>query len=110
MKQYIIDELRLSDYQKIKTYLDDTFETGSMEGLYWMPLDRKLWSNTQAKHPQCQPFYVALDLTETQLSCEFLIRSHNRIRCECIHYADESQRNWIIRSIDAIFKKLEIHA
>ena len=109
MKQYIIDDLRPDDYQKIKAYLDDQLTVDSMEGLYWMPLDKHLLSATQANHHQCQPFYIALELTPIQLSCELLIRTQNRIRCDCINYANETQRNWIITTIDAIFEKLKIY-
>ena len=109
MKQYVIDELRPADYQKIKAYLDDHLETGAMEGIYWMPLEENLLSPTQADHSQCQPFYIALELTFEQLSVEFLIRTQQRVRCDCIANADEIQRNWIIRSIDDIFEKLQIH-
>lgn len=109
MRQYIIDELRHPDYQKIKAYMDEHLDAGSMEGLYWMPLEEDLWNGVQRDHHQCRPFYVALELAQDQLACEFLIRTKNRVRCDCIAYADEKQRNWIIRAVDAIFEKLEIH-
>jgi hypothetical protein len=109
MKQYIIDELRPDDFKKIKAYLDKKLTASPMEGLYWMPLEKRLLSSTQKKHHQCQPFYVALELSPAQLSCEFLIRTQHRVRCDCIEYASETQRNWIIASVDAIFEELEIH-
>jgi hypothetical protein len=108
MKQYIVDELRPSDHQKLKAYLEAHLDTGSMDGLFWMTLEKELWNETQKDHQACWPYYVALELTPHQLSCEFLIRTQNRIRCDCIAYANEAQRNWIIRSVDAIFEKLEI--
>ncbi len=110
MKQYVIDELRPGEYQKIKTYLDDHLEAGAMEGIYWMPLDESLLSPTQADHLDCHPFYVALELTADQLAAEFLIRTQQRVRCDCMANADERQRDWIIRSVDAIFEKLQIYS
>ncbi len=110
MRQYLIDELSTTDYQKIKAYLDSHFKAGTMEGIYWVPLEKKLWSKVQLKHQECQPFFIAVDLAETQLSCEFLIRTQNRVRCECMAYADEDQRSWIINCIDAILEKLQITA
>ena len=55
---------------------------------------------------QCKPFYFALELSPDKLACELLIRSKNRIRCDCISYADQDQRNWIIRKMDAMFDTL----
>ncbi|MBW2661092.1 MAG: hypothetical protein JRD93_03670 [Deltaproteobacteria bacterium] len=108
MKQYIIDELRSTDYKKVRAYLDENFESSSMDGLYWIPLDQEMLSDIQAEHTECQPFYFAIDVEPEVMSCELLVRSKNIIRCNCIGYATELQRNWIIQVIDAIFEKLEI--
>ena len=75
MKQYVIDELRPADYQKIKAYLDETFPTSSVEGIYRVPLDAERLTDTQRAHTACQPFYLALDLEPSLLSCELLVRS-----------------------------------
>jgi hypothetical protein len=109
MRQYIIDELRPGDYRKVKVYLDDQLTTGSIEGVYWMPLEKHLLNATQVRHRHCQPFYVALELTPVKLSCELLIRTQHQVRCDCIEYANETQRNWIIATIDAIFNRLDIY-
>ena len=108
MKQYVIDEIRLPDYQKIKNYLDETLGDSGVEGLYWLPLEEELQSEVQKAHPSCAPFYMALELEENRLSGELLIRTRSRVRCDCIHYADGRQRDWLIRTVDAIFEKLEI--
>ena len=34
--------------------------------------------------------------------------SKNRMRCDCIRYATEKQRNWLIQWIDNIFNRLGI--
>ena len=108
MKQYVIDEIRLQDYAKIKAYLDDTFGESGIDGLYWLPVDETLLSATQKAHSTCAPFFMALELGEDRLAGELLIRTRKRVRCDCIHYADERQRSWLIRTMDAFFEKLEI--
>ena len=108
MKQYVIDEIRLQDYGKIKAYLDDTLGQSGVEGLYWLPVDASLLSEVQKAHADCAPFFMALELEEDRLSGELLIRTRKRVRCDCIHYADDRQRDWLIRTVDAIFEKLEI--
>jgi hypothetical protein len=108
MKQYVIDELRYQDYEKIESFLDQFFEKSSMAGIYWLPIGPGMLTEVQAEHRACQPYYVALDLEPERLSCELLVRSHNRMRCDCIGYADERQRNWIIDTLDGVLAKLKI--
>jgi hypothetical protein len=108
MKQYVIDELRPEDYKKIKAYMDENFGDSALEGVYWMPLDREMLTGIQSEHVDCQPFYFAMELEPNRMACELLVRTKSRIRCGCIGYATEAQRNWIIGVTDAIFEKLEI--
>jgi hypothetical protein len=108
MKQYVIDEIRPQDYEKVKGYLDETFGDSGLGGLYWMPVDETLISGVQQAHTACAPFFVALELGPDRLAAELLIRTRSRVRCDCIHYADERQRNWLVRTVDSIFEKLEI--
>lgn len=108
MKQYVIDEIRLPDHEKIKTYLDQTFGEAEVGGIYWIPLDPEVLTPVQEAHKECRPFYFAIDLTPERLSGELLIRTKSRLRCDCIGYATDRQRNWIMKSIDALFEKLEI--
>ena len=108
MKQYVIDQLRLSDYEAIKSYLDENVESSTIEGIYWIPIDPDILTDEQVSHKECQPYYFAIDLDETLMSCELLVRSKNRLRCSCIGYATEKQRNWFIDVIDSILEKIEI--
>lgn len=108
MKQYVIDELRPADYEKIKAYLDNNFGFISVDGIYWIPLDHDTLTDVQAEHVECQPFYFALDLKPNLIACELLVRSENRIRCSCIGYATKKQRNQLIQFVDSIFDRLEI--
>lgn len=108
MKQYVVDELRFEDYEKIKAYLDTCLGPGQMEGIYWVPLEENLLNEVQAAHTDCKPFYLAIELQSNRLSCELLVRTMNKIRCQCMTYANEQQRNWIIAFVDTIFEKLGI--
>ncbi len=108
MKQYLIDELRLEDHEKIKAYLNETIQTSPMDGLYWVLLEKDLLAGAQAAHPDCGPHYFALELHEDRLACELLVRAEQSIRCNCICYASKEQRDWLIETIDAILEKLEI--
>lgn len=108
MKQYVIDELRPDDYPKLQEHFDRKFGAAQLDGIYWIRLDDDLLNETQAEHGKCQPYYFAIELTPDQLACELLVRTRNTVRCACIGYANQGQREWLIRMIDRIFSELEI--
>jgi hypothetical protein len=108
MKQYVVDELRPDDYRKLKEYLDANFAAPGFTGLYWLPLDEQFYAEVQKSHSDCRPYYFALELTSERLACEMLVRTNSRVRCDCIQYATESQRDWLIQAVDAFFDRLEI--
>ena len=100
MKQYVIDELRVGDSDKLKTHLEQRFGPADLGDIFWIPIDSKVSSETQTSHTGCKPHYFALELRDSSLACELLVRTRNRIRCDCIGYATRVQRNWIIKLID----------
>jgi hypothetical protein len=108
MKQYVIDELRPLDYKKLKAYLDDQHGPAVFGGVYWIAMDAEMLTDVQREHTACQPHCVAIDLDRNRMACELLVRTQNRLRCSCIHYATEKQRNWLVELIDNIFNQLEI--
>jgi hypothetical protein len=108
MRQYRIDELRLADYEKIKSHMDDSFGPSALDGLYWVPVEQGLLDEIQIAHTGCQPFYFAVELQEDCISFELLIRTKERIRCDCIQYATWEQRESIIRFADRMFDALQI--
>ncbi len=108
MKQYVIDELRHADYKALKTYLDTQYGPAAMDGIYRIPIAADMLTDIQSEHAECRPQYFAIDREDNLLACEFLVRSNNRLRCDCIHHATENQRNWLIGLIDNIFDRLQI--
>jgi hypothetical protein len=108
MKTYIIDELRPWEYGKIKAHLEEKFKDPHVDGIYWIPLDSELLNESQKDHEGCQPHCFALELAPDRLSCELLVRTRERIRCDCISYATEAQRNWLIRLVDGMLDDLGI--
>lgn len=108
MKQYVIDELRPADFDKIKAFLDGALEASLLGHLYWYRLDDEILTPVQARHKDCYPFYFAVDLQPDRICIELLVRTRNRVRCDCMAYATEAQRNWLIRWVDAVFNQLQI--
>ena len=108
MKQYVIDELRPEDYEQLKAYLDEHYGPSRIGGIYWIPFEEEYLSEIQIEHKDCQPFYFAVDLESNRIACELLVRTQKKVRCDCIRYATQLQRNRIIHIIDAILEKLSI--
>ena len=109
MKQYVIDELRYADYEALQQYFQSHFSPSGLDGLYWIPVDADILSDIQRSHADCHPHYFAVELQPERLSCEFLVRTAARVRCNCIAYADQRQREWLLQVIDAVLEKLAIN-
>lgn len=105
MRQYVVDELRAEDHRKIKAFLDEKYGESPLLGVYRIPLDLSLLSDTQASHRDCQPFCFSIDLEPDRISFEFLIRSPKQLKCSCTAYATKAQREWIIQFADSIFEQ-----
>jgi len=108
MKQYVIDELRPKDYETIKAFMDEKFGSSNVDGIYWLQLDQNILTQVQREHTECQPFYFAVDLEPNLVAFELLVRTKNRMRCNCMGYATEKQRNWLMGLADSMFDKLGI--
>lgn len=108
MKQYVIDELRPEDHNKIKEYLDEAYGNAEMGAIYWVPIAADMLTEIQREHADCQPHYFAIDLDENRFALELLVRTKSRVRCACIEYASNDQRIWIMKVVDAIFERLDI--
>ena len=108
MKQYVVDELRVGDHSKIKSYLDEKTGSSGVPGLYKLPLDPDMLTDIQVAHTDCQPFYFAIDLEPDRMASELQVRSDHRIGCDCMGYATEKQRNWLIQFTDRLLFQLEI--
>jgi len=110
MRQYLIDGLKSRDYKKIDTYLKTYFEPSPIGNIYWVELDRDILTDIQKAHTSCHPHVFALELEKNFLSCELLVRIKKSIKCDCMGYATEKQREWLIKKIDAILEKLDVAA
>lgn len=106
MKQYVIDQLREDDYEKIRQYLDTNAEKTMLGELYWVDLPENLYAPVQREHKDCRPFYFAVNLTKRYVAFEWLIRSRQILRCACVAYATPDQRDYIIGYGDKMLKDL----
>jgi hypothetical protein len=108
MKQYVIDQLRESDYDQIRGFLEEHAEKAVFDDIYWVEIPEHLYSRMQKEHTQCQPYCFAVHLTQKQVGFEWLIRSRHTLRCNCIAYASPEQRNHIIDFADGLLERFNI--
>jgi hypothetical protein len=108
MKQYVIDQLRDSDYDKILEYLQKNSEASEFGDIFWVPIPQDLYTQVQREHEKCRPFCFAVTLSQDQASFEMLVRSRQALRCGCIGYADQRQRDYIINYADGMIEELKI--
>lgn len=108
MKQYVLDQLRDDDYDKVLEFLKKNAEPSEFGDIFWVRIPPELYTDLQREHQQCQPFRFAVSLTLTQAAFEMLVRSPHILRCGCIGYADSRQRDYIITYADLMLEELKI--
>ncbi|MGQ9688648.1 MAG: hypothetical protein ACUVXF_07690 [Desulfobaccales bacterium] len=106
MRQYLLDEISRSDYPRLRDYLSEHAQASGLQDIWWVDLPEDLLSPDQFEHHDCQPFRFAIELGDTYLRIEFLIRSRNTMRCSCIDYATRSQRDFILAFADRLVEEL----
>lgn len=108
MRHYFIDEIAGENIEKIRNFLNENSDPSSIEDLYWVHLTEDILGEIQFDHRGCQPFCFAVELGESFVKFELLIRSRNSYKCSCSNYATPVQRDFIINFADEMIEKLGI--
>jgi hypothetical protein len=108
MRQYLLDEINRSDYQRLRDYLTEHAQASGLQDVWWVDLPEDLLSPEQFAHQDHQPFRFAIELGDEYLRIEFLIRSRNTMRCSCIGYATRQQRDFILAFADRLVEELKL--
>ena len=110
MRQIIIDDLSPMERDNIDSFLKRSLKQGPMIGLYWIELTADLLSPAQHGHDQCGPFYLAVEVENSSVRFELLVRSHANLHCTCIAYATPVQREFVLGFIDRMLSDEMIRA
>ncbi|MFH0810294.1 MAG: hypothetical protein V2A77_07495 [Pseudomonadota bacterium] len=109
MRQYVLDEIRPEDISRVRQWVAERAELSGVEDLYWMNFQTDLLSQTQFQHQECQPHAFAIELGETSVKFEFLVRSRHNYRCRvCQIYATPPQRQFILDFADRLIADLQL--
>jgi hypothetical protein len=71
-----------------------------MVGLYWIELPADLLAEAQQGHEEHSPFYMAVEITNSSVRFELLVRSQSNLHCSCIAHATPVQRQFILDFVD----------
>ena len=110
MRQFVIDELSPMERDNIDSYLKRTIKQGPMIGLYWIELPSDLHSAAQQGHEEHGPFYLAVEVTNSSVKFELLVRSRYNLHCSCIAHASVMQRQFLLEFIDRMVTEEMIKA
>lgn len=94
----------------IDSYLKRTLQPGPMIGLYWIVLPADLYSGAQQGHDEHGPFYLAVEVEQSLVRFELLVRSQSNLHCTCIAYASPTQRQFVLDLIDRMIEEELIQA
>ncbi|MDR0826425.1 MAG: hypothetical protein LBN33_00905 [Desulfovibrio sp.] len=109
MRTYTIDQLEEADIAAINARLLDMGLQAGLEGIYWLPVPEKMLSPIQLEHrEQCGPYCLALEVGASHVNMELLVRGLGRIRCDCVSFAEEGLRNYIIKYLEDMLTELKI--
>ena len=108
MRYYLIDEISLSDMEKIYEFLKHNAISSRMVKVFWVPIPKELLSDMQFQHRDCQPHLFAIELGTDQMKVEFFIRNLNNLNCQCQSYCTPEQRDFILNFSQKMIGQLGI--
>jgi hypothetical protein len=108
MRQYVIDEIRKAEMERVRPYLVERTQTTGMTDIFWLALPEDLLSPGQWEHPDCGPFYLAIEVGQDFVKFEFLVRARNKFRCDCIQYATPDQEAFLLQFAHTLIDDLEL--
>ena len=109
MRSYSIDELSEEAVEKIEERLAQKGWTGSIKGMYYVPIPEELLGPEQREHLEaCGPFFLPLETGDGWVRLELLVRARQILRCSCIAYANPALREHMIDTIDSLIRELDI--
>ena len=111
VRSYYIDECMPGELERLAERLDSMRLSAGMEDLYWLPAPKNLLTSLQRRHErECGPYVLALEISDAALRMELLVRARNKLRCECVAYADQRLVSHMIGYLHALLDELKISA
>lgn len=110
MRQFVVDELSREELASIDNYLKRQAQASGIGGIFWLPLPDSLLGPSQDGHAACGPFVFAIEVRESSVHFELLVRSQANLHCACTAYATPEQREFFLAFIDRLLSEEMIKA
>ena len=105
MRSYCIDEIAPAELERIVRRLDSMDLSAGLEGLYWLPVPANLLTPIRKEHEsECGPYVLALEILDDAVRLELLVRARNRLRCDCVAYAEHDLVSHMIAYVHALLE------
>lgn len=108
MRQFLVDEIPHRQMEEIAAYLKERVTSSGLDKIYWLELPPDLLSPVQRDHPNCGPHYLAIELGKDYLKFELLVRSRERLRCDCVNYTTPVQETFLLKFAHALIRDLQL--
>jgi hypothetical protein len=109
MRSYYIDDFVPGELERFAERLDGMELSAGMEYLYWLPVPEDMLTACQKRHVcECGPYVLALEILDEALRLELLVRARNKLRCECVAYADQRLVSHMIGYMHGLLDELKI--
>ena len=109
MRSYYIDGFVPGELERLVERLDSMELSAGVEDLYWLPVPQNLLTPIQKKHEQgCGPHVLALEILDEALRLELLVRARNKLRCDCVAYAEQNLVNHMTNYLHGLLDELKI--
>ncbi len=108
MREYIVDELSPEATKRLEDLLLEKGLGAGLNHLYW--LEPRELSPLQREHFACGPHVAALDVEETRVRLELLVRGRNTIHCDCIAWAEPAQVAGLVDTLHKLMREAGIDA
>ncbi len=108
MQAFVVDHLKKDELKRLRSIIKDFAYPSALDDIFWIPIPEHLLTPTQAAHKECQPHFFAVEFGQDFISFEFLARTHQRVRCDCISPATPQQKVYLLELAKEIFAKAKV--
>lgn len=108
MRCYVIDELDEGTIRHIADQLGSLGFASGIANLYWLPLEDSMLLPIHQEHAEsCGPHVMALEVLDTSLRLELLVRAKNKLRCECVCYTSREAEQAMMNQLDDLVEEVQ---
>jgi hypothetical protein len=108
MRQLLMDEIPVKQMEEVNAYLKEKAEPSGLDKIFWLEVPRDILAPVQWEHQECGPHYLAIEVGKDFLKFELLVRSRNRLRCDCVQYATPAQETFLIKFVHTLIESLAL--